>query len=99
MRQQQDNQARIVNELDQFTMIVNHTYDEIQANRDQINFIGRTLTNLTGALDREINQLSARLAQMDMRTDVEMLVSQIEKSGDQFVRTHEAWLQLTLHTS
>lgn len=46
LRKLANNQGRLVHQLNQFTTIVNHTYNKIQANRDQINLLSHKMTDL-----------------------------------------------------
>ncbi len=41
VRELADQQGRIVSHLDKFTTIINHTYDEIQINREHLNLLTR----------------------------------------------------------
>lgn len=85
-------QSRIVTQLAQFTTIVNHTYDEVQANRDQINLISGGILNLTQYIDGHLSQIGQQFQYISQRIDVEVLLTQIEAIGNRYVRAHEAWL-------
>ena len=86
------NQGRIYTQMAQFTTIVNHTYDEIQWNRNQINLISSKFSRIVQELDNKIRGLAVKSAARHRRFDMEMLLAQLEDVSRRFVRSHEAWL-------
>lgn len=87
-----DNQQRIVNQLDRFTSILNHTYDEIQANRDQINALSEKLQKLAESVHQTFGRLYEQIQLLSSRVNFEVLISQFEVISHRYVRSHEAWL-------
>lgn len=87
-----NNQGRIVNKLDQFTTIINHTYDEIQANRDHTNQITRNVNAVSRYIKQELQTLQGTVNRLRMRLDIELVINQIEKISYGYVQAHEAWL-------
>lgn len=85
-------QQRILTQVEQFTTIINHTYDEIQVNRDQINIISQNLHNLSAWAYDALQGMNARIKLMDFRIQVEFLLAQFEDVGRRYISSHEAWL-------
>ena len=52
-----ESQWRMVTLMNEFTTVVNHTYDEVQANRNQINRLTTSIQSLTGRLNSEFSFL------------------------------------------
>ena len=92
VRTLQDNQGRMITMLDEFTTVVNHTYDEIQANRNQLNRMASNMHSLTTRLNSELSLLHQRLRVLRRRLDIELLLQQLEVITRTYVRSHEAFL-------
>lgn len=63
VNQLQVKQERIVTLLSQFSTVINHTYDEIQTNRDQLNRINWHLSALTHDINQRFETLTSGLQQ------------------------------------
>lgn len=85
------NQSRIMHQVSQFTTIINHTYDEIQINRNQLNVITTTLHRMRNAWADDLRSLSRQLQIQTIRIDVELILTQIEAFVQSYVKSHEAW--------
>lgn len=92
VNQLQERQNRLVTVVSEFTTVVNHTYDEIQANRDQLNRIIWHLSALAHAINQRFETLTIELQVQRQRADFEMLVQEIERIGDRYEQSHLAWL-------
>jgi len=57
VQQLADSQQRILTQFDQFTSILNHTYDEIQMNRQQIAVLNGKLSQLTVAIHGDLGRI------------------------------------------
>ena len=86
------NQSRIFNQMAQFTTIINHTYDKIQANRDRINLITKRMTSALQDIDGQLRGLELKSHTLEKKFEFEVLVSCLEDVAHRFVRSHEAWL-------
>ena len=86
------NQGRLIHQFSDFTTIVNHTYDEIQANRDQLDLLSIALYNLSAVVDDRVRSLMERVYQQEARANIEEVLYQLERLGDRYVQAHEAWL-------
>ncbi len=86
------NQSRIMHSISQFTTIVNHTYDEIQINRNQLNLITSTLHRMRTSWNDALSSLARQLQLQTIRMDIEQILTQLEAAAQRFVRSHEAWL-------
>lgn len=87
------NQSRIFNQLAQYTTVINHTYDEIQMNRDQINQIASRMATLMQDVDKRIRGLELQAQTLDKRFEMEVLLSRLEDISHRYVRAHEAWIR------
>lgn len=92
IRELASNQQRLVNQFDQFTSVLNHTYDEIQANRHQINLISHKLRQLSAILHRDLSHVLQQVKLLALRVNFEVVISQLESISHTYVRSHEAWL-------
>ena len=84
-------QQRIVSELAEFTTVVNHSLTEIQTNRRQINIITWHLTALANAVKQSISHLDEELRLQQERTDVELLVSELERAAHRYEQSYGIW--------
>ena len=71
---------------------MNHSYDEIQANYNQLNLLCIALYNLSTVVDDRIRLLMERVYQAEARANIEEVLYQLEHLGDWYVQVHEAWL-------
>ena len=92
IRDMSENQKRIVNYIDQFTSVLNHTYDEIQANRNQINVLNQKLRDLASVMRSDMSTLQTNLDWLSTRITFETIISQLEDVSHRYVRSYEAWL-------
>jgi ABC-type transporter Mla subunit MlaD len=60
------NQGRLIHQLNHFTTIINHTFDEIQANRNRINTITRQLNTMVRDINDKLQNLAACLHRLTM---------------------------------
>ena len=86
------NQGRLIHQFSDFTTIVNHTYDEIQASRDQLDLLSIALYNLSAVVDDRVRSLMECVYQQEARANIEEVLYQLERLGDRYVQAHEAWL-------
>ena len=92
VRDLSDKQQRIINQLSQFTFVLNHTYDEIHTNRHQINLLSEKLRPFTATVRRDFGHVLQQVKLLSSRVNFEVLVSQLESISHRFVRSYEAWL-------
>ena len=92
IRDLSENQKRIVNQLDRFTSVLNHTYDEIQVNRNQINLLTQKLRQLSEVVHHGLSHILQQVKLLSIRVNFEVLISQLEDISHRYVRSHEAWL-------
>jgi len=92
VREFERRQGRMLTMMGEFTTIVNHTYDEIQTNRDQLNLLAQTVRSLTGRLTSELSFLHQRLKMLRRRVDIEFVLQELEGIVHYYVRSHEAFL-------
>ncbi len=85
-------QSRLFSVMDQFTTIINHTYDEIQTNRNQINLLSTGLQQLSRNLGDQMTHALHRIRVQEARTDVEVLLTQIEDATRRYITAHEAFI-------
>ena len=87
-----DSQQRILTRFDQFTSILNHTYDEIQMNREQIALLNGKLSKLAIAVHTDLSVILQNVKLLTTRVDFETIISQLEDVSHTYVRSHEGWL-------
>ena len=88
----QSKQNRLVHLMHQFTTVINHTYDEIQTNRRQINLLTTAHNNLTARTAEELKGIHNTLLRHEQRADVETLLYELDRVALRYVRSHEAFL-------
>jgi len=54
-------QQRMYNNMQQFTTVLNHTYDEIQVNRQRLNALSSRLYKLANIVNRELQHLTQHI--------------------------------------
>ena len=74
----------------EYTTVINHTYDEIQANRRQLNIIDREVSTVTATIAGSIDDLKRELALHRHRIDVDILVSELDH---RYTRAHGGLLR------
>ncbi len=85
-------QDRMLSLMSEFTTVINHTYDEIQTNRNQLNSVRTTLYNLSRRLDSDLSSIVKRIRIQERRTNIEFLLNELDKITQRFVHAHEAFL-------
>lgn len=92
LNQLQRNQGRLVNQVYQFTTILNHTYDEIQATHTQLNRITENLRHFTHRLNVYLKNVVSQIRNLNLKVDMEFMISQLEAISHRYVRSHEAFI-------
>ena len=91
------NQDTTLHWIDQFTVTINHTYAEIQINRDHINLL---IKEVKGIFSEVNNGLSGVLGQIRMvrnQQAIGELVTQMLLSAQQYARSCYHWQQRKTH--
>ena len=87
-----DDQGHVMTLMDEFTTVVNHTYDEIHASHNRLNAITMSIRSLTNRLRSELSFLHQRLHIQERRMDIELMLQELESITHNYVRSHEAFL-------
>ena len=85
------NQQKISHDIDKFSSILNHTYDEIIANRKAINHLASNLENFQLSVNDALHTLGSAISQVQFFQQAELLVSEIERFSQQFLQQHNHW--------
>ena len=86
------NQRRLINYFDQFTSVLNYTYDEIHANRYQLPLLNGKLRQFAATVHHDYDYTLQQIKLLSNRVNFEVLISQMEDVSRTYVRSHEAWL-------
>ena len=78
-------QSRMINMVQQFTTVLNHTYDEINTNRHEINMLITSLHNLTSPSNTAMAWQQRRLWIREHRTDIETTLYELDTIAHKYV--------------
>ena len=88
-----NNQQKLYHDLVKFSSFINHTYDEIQTNRDAINDLKRQVIVIGMTLSTFTNQIQS----LQFRARTELFISELERAGHLFLEQYSHWHQRKEH--
>lgn len=92
-----DTQQRIISDISGFTTVINHTYDEIQTNRDHLNSITIRLSSLTYDIQTKVQTFHDQLRLQFRRNEIEFMINELERVATRYEQAHLAWVRRKEH--
>ena len=93
----QKEQGAITQWIDQFTVVINHTYTEIQTNRNHLNKLAAEIEGIATELNSGLAGLLRQIRIVRGRQAISEMITQISMLAEQYARDCELWQQRKTH--
>ena len=87
-----NNQAKLAHDITRFKSVLNHTYEEIEITRKQLNSSTTTFELYVAVMDKNLRGIAEQVYRWTHCQDIEILISHLEDMTCNFLASHNHWI-------